>query len=169
MPSDASLPIDTDLTAFESVLRGLDPAPVRLDRDALMFRAGQSHAPARTRPALGWPLATAALALVAAGQAALLAIRPPTVLEGPIPAPGSAATAAPYSLPESSPPMIPALPVPRTESQRLALRLALHGLDALPPSPAAVATWSAPPSQLRSATDLLRAEIDQILNPGDPS
>jgi hypothetical protein len=75
-----------DLKAFEAALGGLVPAESRLDRDRLMYLAGaaaatpRSSAPATRSirlPALFWPIATAALFLVALGLGALVAIRQP--------------------------------------------------------------------------------------------
>ncbi|MCI0459300.1 MAG: hypothetical protein L0Z62_20315 [Gemmataceae bacterium] len=61
------------LTGLESVLKGLAPAAPRLDRDALLFRAGQASVP---RPGRLWPCATCLLALVAGGLGLALAVRP---------------------------------------------------------------------------------------------
>jgi hypothetical protein len=161
------LPPDDDLNALELALRDLTPAPTPLDRDALMFAAGQAHAARRARPALAWPLATAALALLAAGQAALLATRPTATVDRPLIVQQSPPPPAPTPPPAPRP--VYRLPIPRTDQQRLALQLARYGLDALPPSPAAIAAISASPPDTPSAADLLRAEVDRILNPGESS
>lgn len=167
MSRPAPLPPDDDLNTFESALRDLTPAPSALDRDALMFAAGLAHATRRARPALLWQLATAALALVAAGQAALLATRPTTTVERPTIV--QQAPPPPALTPPPAPRPNVRLPAPRTDQQRLALQLARYGLDALPPAPAAVAARSDPPPNTPSAADLLRAEVDRILKPGESS
>jgi hypothetical protein len=61
--------LPAELTALEVALRQLTPAQGALDRDRLMYLAGQaSAAPARANGFhLPWPLATAALALVSLG------------------------------------------------------------------------------------------------------
>jgi hypothetical protein len=76
-----------DLKAFEAALAGLIPAESRLSRDRLMYFAGaaaatpngkQSAVRSSRLPAILWPLATAALFLVALGLSALVALRQPT-------------------------------------------------------------------------------------------
>ena len=61
------------LTDLEAALRALAPAPARLDRDQLLFRAGQASVP---RPGRLWPWAACLLGATAAGLAVALAIRP---------------------------------------------------------------------------------------------
>jgi hypothetical protein len=68
---------DAALNALESALAALRPHPGRLDRDHLLFRAGQASA----RRGWAWPAATAALAAVAASLAGLMLLRPPSVVE----------------------------------------------------------------------------------------
>src|SRR5262249_30724133 len=66
------------LNARAGALAGLKPRPAALDRDALMFRAGRASAPRGWK----WPLATAALSLVALGLGIALLVRPqPQVVE----------------------------------------------------------------------------------------
>ncbi len=69
--NEESLP--NDLSEFAAALRSLSPAPVELNRDQLMFAAGEASAtksPARStssanrRWQFAWPLANAALILV---------------------------------------------------------------------------------------------------------
>jgi hypothetical protein len=76
-----------DLKAFEAALAGLVPAESRLNRDRLMYFAGAAAATSSTTqprsqlgrlPALLWPMATAALFLIAVGLGALIAMRQPT-------------------------------------------------------------------------------------------
>jgi hypothetical protein len=54
-----------DLKSIEAALGGLTPAFSSIDRDRLMYLAGRSSARQSSRIVrLGWPLATAALALI---------------------------------------------------------------------------------------------------------
>lgn len=62
-----------ELNDLEMALTGLKPTAPGLDRDQLMFRAGQHSARRRAWP---WPVATVALALVAGGLGGLLVARP---------------------------------------------------------------------------------------------
>jgi hypothetical protein len=75
-----------DLKAFEAALGGLVPAESRLNRDRLMYLAGAAAAtPSGNQPALRigripallWPIATAALFVIAVGLGALAALRQP--------------------------------------------------------------------------------------------
>jgi hypothetical protein len=63
-----------ELTALETALRALPPAGPALDRDAVLFRAGQAAA---ARPRWGWPLAAAASLLAAVGLGLLHYLQPP--------------------------------------------------------------------------------------------
>jgi hypothetical protein len=64
---------DEGLAELEAALAGLAPRPPDLDRDRLLFRAGQESAPRRGRL---WPWAAGLLAAVAAGLGAVLILRP---------------------------------------------------------------------------------------------
>jgi hypothetical protein len=64
---------DPKLAALEKSLASLAPAPGRIDRDQLLFRAGQASMRGR---AWFWPSATALVALVAVGLGMALAVRP---------------------------------------------------------------------------------------------
>src|SRR5438046_9846553 len=67
------------LTALEKSLTALVPVPGRIDRDQLLFRAGQ--AAVQSRPRL-WPTTTALLAVVSCALVTALALRPtPVTLE----------------------------------------------------------------------------------------
>jgi hypothetical protein len=70
MPEETPSP---ELTAVEAALAGLAPAPSRIDRDQLMFRAGQASA---ARHAWLWPAATGTLALLSMGLALALLFHP---------------------------------------------------------------------------------------------
>jgi hypothetical protein len=70
---------DPKLAALEKSLTALVPVPGRIDRDQLLFRAGQASV--RTRPWL-WPTSTALLAVVASVLGTALVMRPaPTTVD----------------------------------------------------------------------------------------
>lgn len=71
---------DPQSAALEAALRSLTPLPDRIERDRLMFRAGQASVPRR---GWLWPSSTAAMSLVAAILGGLLLQRPPLRLEPP--------------------------------------------------------------------------------------
>jgi hypothetical protein len=64
-----------DLKALEAVLASLVPRTGGLDRDRLMFLAGQASVRAASRFRWAWPASTAAMTAVAAGLLAMLALR----------------------------------------------------------------------------------------------
>jgi hypothetical protein len=77
-----------DLTPLESALASLMPATVRVDRDRLMYQAGQASAQAEATTAgvqpraWLWPTAAAGMSTVAAALFVLLVVRPqPAVVE----------------------------------------------------------------------------------------
>jgi hypothetical protein len=83
-----------DVNDVERVLRTLRPASPQLDRDRLMFLAGQASAgsaaptnAARARPSIFWPSAAAAMTLVSLGLGTTLALRPSVVIERVVQAP----------------------------------------------------------------------------------
>lgn len=85
-----------DLNEVERTLRSLRPAAPQIDRDGLMFLAGQASAPTaafvqtnRPRKAIFWPSAAAAMTLVSLGLGMTLALRPPVVIERVVQAPTS--------------------------------------------------------------------------------
>jgi hypothetical protein len=61
------------LAGLEAALKGLAPEPPQLDRDQLLFRAGQASA---RRAGRLWPWATGVLGLVAAGLGLALVLQP---------------------------------------------------------------------------------------------
>jgi hypothetical protein len=104
---------DRPLAELEAALKALAPAPARLDRDRLLYRAGQASAP---RPGWQWPAAAAAIALTAGTLTGSLAFRPgPQTIErivyrtAPSPAP-QPPPKAPAERPEGTPAQ-PALPL----------------------------------------------------------
>jgi hypothetical protein len=140
---------DAELTPFEAAFASLTPAAGPIDRDRLMFRAGQAAA----RPGWLWPAAAAALALVAAGLGAALAVRRPApAVERVVYVPREeVAPTPPASVAE---PPAPAEGEDRltqaTSYWRLRQQLFRAGPDARPPAPAPMPTpspgrWSGVP------------------------
>ncbi len=121
---------DREMIDLENALSSLSPAPSGIDRDGLMFQAGQSSARRRGRI---WPLGAAALAGAAIVLGAALVARPaPTVTERvvyvPIERPRtppyvSAARGAGTGGPEQAPVM---------DYFALRAKVLAEGLDALP-------------------------------------
>jgi len=68
--------IAPDLAAFEAALLPLIPCPSTVDRDRLMFLAGQASGRRRRRGAWLWPGTALAATLLAGTLGAILALRP---------------------------------------------------------------------------------------------
>lgn len=65
---------DAERAALEGALRALQPLPPRLDRDQLLFRAGQESV---RQSRWIWPSVAAASLLLTVGLSGYLAVRPP--------------------------------------------------------------------------------------------
>jgi len=173
--SQEPVPPDPELTAIEAALGSLSPARSRLDRDRLMFQAGQSSVRSRAMARWAWPSLAATLAAVALGEAAALAYRPgPRVVErlvvvpapapAPAPAPGPAAVVILHQAPAR-----PAAEASETASEglrRQILRLGVDGLPEPPPLAFQVPAGGVGMDSEPSGT-LLRSEIAKLLNPGE--
>lgn len=73
---------DPALRSIENALGSLVPTRTQIDRDRLMFQAGQASSRASTSGRHTWMAIAASLAVVVAGEAALLAHQPaPRVVE----------------------------------------------------------------------------------------
>jgi hypothetical protein len=169
-------PTDDELIAFEASLKSLIPSRSQVDRDALIFRAGQMSAP--SRPSRFWIATAASLAALALVEGALLANRPApgvvekiVVVQAPVPAP------APLIEPEEprEEPPVPA-PLPhsylqfepgRTAYDRLTWQVMRYGLDGLP-TPVKSA-WTGHEPRIETSRQMLRDELRNLLEPGDPS
>jgi hypothetical protein len=169
MSRDEPGSIDLELTALETALGGLAPAASRVDRDALMFRAGAASVRAgraRSTPRL-WPALVASLAVLALGEGVLLARRPVVVervVVAQAPAPAvSAAEALPASPPAASAIATP----PATPAGRLEWQLARYGLDALPAAPPGA--WSGPAGEGPPSGLRLRERLLREFEPGGPA
>jgi hypothetical protein len=175
MPNEFNTP-DPELTGIESALRSLAPTPVQIDRDRIMFRAGQASVQRRWNTQQLWPTIAVGLALVALGEGVFLTRRPSqsrrvveriAVVREPAP---SALSGSPER--EISPSRDVELdqdPVSlgQTNYQRLAGQVLRYGLDGLPASP-----QGGLPSAERwpsSSDRLSKDDISNLLNMGDPS
>ncbi len=150
---------DPELTQVELALAGLKPAAA-LDRDRLMFRAGQASVPRRGWP---WPAATATLLVLSVTLGGMLLKRPAPevvvrVVSVPVPVP------VPQSLPPApSPSVEPSVPATKAspagdplEYAQMRKEVLRWGVDALSSRPPMVAvSW--PPSTVGS----LMHEIEQ--------
>jgi hypothetical protein len=169
---------DPELNAIEAALGSLVPARSRIDRDLVMFRAGQASVrPSRT--GLGaWNAIAASLALIALGEGVLLAHRPPPqivkevmVIREPTTAPVRAPVVPPLeqsvvAVPESLP-IERSLSLGQTAYERLTSQVLRYGLDGLPVSSTVAASASEPwPT---TSGQMLQDELRRLLDPGDPS
>lgn len=160
---------ELNLAPIEAALRALTPAHGAIDRDAIMFHAGQQSM--RTRWV--WPSATAALALIAFGEAAFFIRRPapePRIIERIVEVPR-----AEYSAPvvilrqnpaeEAGPFATDSIdPEPeqlaRQDNYHLREQALRFGVENLPDPPPASRT---DPTRDR---ELFRSEIRSLLDPG---
>jgi hypothetical protein len=155
---------EPDLTEIEAALGSLAPSRGRVDRDLVMYQAGRASARAARSGRRGWMAVAASLGLVALGEAALLARRPPervverlVVVREPAPAAVSPAVEVAEPPPSPSPELGPG------SRDRLAWQVLRYGLDGLPaPGPSAGADRE--PSR-----QSLREELGKVLDLGDPS
>lgn len=167
--SHESVPSDPEINAIEAALKSLVPARGWIDRDRVMFRAGQASVRRSSLSGRAWGAIAASLGLIALGEAALLANRPSpriverVVIEPPVATvPDPIVAGAPASIPSGLP-----LSLGQTAYERLAGQVLRYGLDGLPASPTAGSPFSGPwPA---SSGQLLKEELDKFLDPGDPS
>ncbi len=167
-------PIDPELNAIAASLGSLEPARSRIDRDLVMFRAGQ----ASVRPSRGrrraWNAIAASLALVALGEGVWLAHRPPprivkevVVVREPAPAPvvppvEQIVAERPVSLPSES-----SFSLGQTPYERQVAQVMRNGLDVMPVSPTVASPdWVPRPT---TAGEMLQEELRRLRDPGDPS
>lgn len=155
------------MNQVEAALRSLVPTRSSIDRDRILFAAGQASI-RRTSAHRAWMAVAASLALLAAGEGVLLAHRPePRMVERvvivrvPAPSPEPAPKLA-----EVRPPAAP-LEAGPTARDRLAWQILRYGLDGLPAARFSARNdaeaWSVAPRQR------LRDELLKDLESGDPS
>jgi hypothetical protein len=137
------------LSPLESALGNLKPAPAALDRDRLMFRAGQAAA----GRSWAWPASTVVLFATSLVLAGILALRPTgteTVrvvyvpAERPAPAPPAPRAPTPPTTP--APATAEAVAWPPASAPYLALReqVVRFGVDSLPDLPPLTTASPAP-------------------------
>ena len=137
---------DPELNAIEAALGSLVPARSRIDRDLVMFRAGQASVRPSRLGLRAWNAIAASLAIIALGEGVLLAHRPPpqivkevVVIREPATAPAPLPVVPPLEqsvveVPESLP-IERSLSLGQTAYERLTSQVLRYGLDGLPASP----------------------------------
>ena len=167
---------EPELNAIEAALGSLEPARSRIDRDVVMFRAGQASVRRSRLGRHARDAIAASLALIALGEGVLLAHRPPpqivrevVVIREPAPAPVPvvpppelSVAEVPESLPSES-----SLSLGQTAHERQVAQVLRYGLDGLPASP----TVASPASESWpvSSGQMLQEELGKLRDPGDPS
>ena len=161
---------DPKLAALEKSLTALVPVPGRIDRDQLLFRAGQASV--RTRPWL-WPTSTALLAVVASVLGTALVMRPAPapvdrIVYVPVPQPAGMSPAPTPSavVSKTSPGVLSSIgdagnlwasSVEYLQQRNQAIR---WGVDALPPAPSMASTMQTP--SVESMLGLPARKADQM-------
>jgi hypothetical protein len=146
---------DLEVTQLETALAALAPRPATLDRDRLMFLAGQRAAARRV-----WllPCASAALASVATLLAVLLLYRPETrIVQVPAPPPEPSAPSSFSKDTDATPPS-------SGEYILLRNRVLAAGVDALPALPPDLSSGPTPNAIFRPHT----LPRDDLGIPGGP-
>jgi hypothetical protein len=163
------IPTEPELNALAAALAGLAPARTRIDRDRLMFQAGQASAQASIGGGRPWIALAATLGLVAVGEAVLLARRPAPRATARLVAAAPPSTSPTPSPPPPPPrrPFEPSLALGQTAYERRVGQILRYGLDGLPAGPT-FGDPDAAPERVPSR-QLLREEVQRILDPGDAS
>jgi hypothetical protein len=133
-------PHHPELAGLEAALSALTPVCGRINRDALLFRAGQASV--RTR-GWAWPCATAALGLLAAVLGVIVAVRPVAIervvvtIREPAPAVSQANPTPAQTMPHATAGTQPATsPMNYMQLERQVLRWGLDGIPNVPEAPA---------------------------------
>ena len=167
---------DPELNAIGAALGSLEPARSRIDRDFVMFRAGQASARPSRLGLRAWNAITVSLALISFGEGVLLAHRPPprivkevVVVREPATAPAPVVPPLEQSVAEVSEslPIERSLSLGQTAYERQVAQVLRYGLDGLTASPTVASPASGPwPA---SSGQMLQEELRRLLDPGDPS
>jgi hypothetical protein len=135
---------DPDLLGLEAALAALVPMPGQVNRDVLLYRAGQASVRGRR---WDWPWTTAALGLVAGVLAVIVVFRPApppvervvvvTIREPAPPAPPSADPTLPPPAAESSPgdEIAGGGSLNYVQLQKQVMRWGLDGVPSMPEAP----------------------------------
>jgi hypothetical protein len=165
---------DPEMNAIEAALGALVPARSRLNRDLVMFRAGQASVRSSRSGLRAWTAIAASLGLIALGEGVLLAHRPPpqivekvVVVRETLPVPFVPPVERSVAEVPESLPIERALSLGHTAYERLAGQVLRYGLDGLPASPM-VASPAAGLSPASSG-QMLQEELRKLLDPGEPS
>ncbi len=166
-----------ELSDLETALGALVPSPIAA-RDRILFQAGRASVSARSGgwKRRVWPAMAAGFGLIAAGEAALLAIPPSpeivirTVVDN-VPAPAPPNPEAPRTQAVADEPVAPRPLAPRFEAMtvrdRLNDQILGYGLDGVPTPARNVGPDNRLP--VLTGRDLLRQELRSALFPGDRS
>jgi hypothetical protein len=165
---------DPELIAIESALGSLVPARSRVDRDLVMFRAGQASVRRSRSGPRAWNAIAASLAIIALGEGVLLAYRPPPRIVEKVVVVREPARALIVQPPEPGVAEVPeslsienSLSLGQTDYERLTAQVLRYGLDGLPASPMVASPASGPwPA---SSGQMLQEELRKLLDPGNPS
>ncbi len=172
--SNESVSPDPELTAIEAALGSLVPARSQIDRDLVMFRAGQASVRPSRSGHRAWTAFAASLAIVALGEGVMLAHRPPpqivkevVVIREPAPIPIKPPSEQNVAKLPVSLPIERSLSLGQTAYERLTAQVLRYGLDGLPSSSSMASPASRPwPA---SSGQMLQEELRRLLKPGDPS
>jgi hypothetical protein len=150
----------------------LGPAGSRIDRELVMYRAGQASMRRSPWGPRAWNAIAASLALVALGEGVLLARRPPSRIVERVVVVHVPATAPVLSSPDQKLAEVPvslpsegSLQLRHEAYERLTSKVLRYGLDGLPASPMVTSPASGP----ASSGQMLHDELRRLLDPGDPS
>ncbi|WP_406697406.1 hypothetical protein V5E97_00970 [Singulisphaera sp. Ch08] len=169
--------VDLELNAIEHALGSLTPSRSRLDRDQLMFRAGQAS---MRKASVGrglWIAVAASTGLIALGEAAMLANRPtPQIIEKVI----VVREREPVARDTPTDPVVAQAPATirgfgaspsfgSTAYERLTSQVFRYGLDGLPTPPSTRANLDALKPSPPLTRQLWQEELLKTLEPGAPS
>jgi hypothetical protein len=128
---------EKDLSDLEKLLAALPPRPAALNRDQLLFRAGQ----ASMRRSWAWPFAAVVMAMAAGCMATILVLRPlpePVIRMVQVQVPVSAPLVAKDAGPQEPGPAPPAgfheAPSPTMSYWKMQQQALRFGVEGLPPT-----------------------------------
>lgn len=168
---------DPELNAIEAALGSLVPAKSRIDRDRVMFLAGQAVARRSSSGGRGWFAIAASLALVALVEAGMLARQPSReIIERVVvvPAPDTSRNSSIVKHVEDEPAAGlesrisgSDFALASSSHDRLAFQILRYGLDGLTALP--TTSWDVAGPSPAPSHQLLQEELRKILDSGGPS